>query len=761
MLELRGRALDVVHQDDAEAANAPLPADVLLDWYTEIQSQPSWRARADREADYYDGNQLDSDLLKKQREVGIPPAIEPVIGPTIDAVLGAEARTRTDWRVQPDSQRTTDEVAVALNFKLNQAERHSRADRACSEAYKGQVGPGIGWVEVSRNSDPFKYPYRCQVVHRNEIWWDWFSTEPDLSDARYLIRRRWTDISQIELKFPQHKALIKQVGSRWSHFDANAIDTLGGRDGGTMTGLASAYVQDRGWSIEDLEWIDVGNRRACLMEVWYRRWVNVAVLRMMDGRVLELDRKNQAHSVAIATGVARVERAVVAKMRYSIWLGPHRLVDEPTPYKHQKFPYVAFFGKREDRTRVPYGLIKGMMYQQDNINATTGKIRWGLSAIRATRTKGAYQGTDAQFRANIARVDADIVLDASHMAQPGAMFKIERDFQLNEQQYKMLTDSRIAIERVSTVTAAFRGDRGTARSGVQESTQVEQSNQTLADINDAFGDSRSQVGDLLLSMILQDMGNKREEILIPGNGVREDQTIVLNDPMVDEASGMSYLNNDIERAKLKVVLNDVPSTPSFRAQQLQAMSEAFKSMPQHLQVVALPHLLTLMDVPDREAIIEDVRRATKSATPEEIQARIDEAVEQALMKAQYDLKSRELSLRYSPERIEAEIREMTAKAVKTGVEAAFSAIQTGTSIAMNPAVAPIADSVMMTAGYRTPKPAGEDPNFPQPAAPMAPPPGAQAPTNTSPQQPPVPASPRSPMGGIETQRTTDNQPAGA
>jgi hypothetical protein len=49
--------------------------------------------------------------------------------------------------------------------------------------------------------------------------------------------------------------------------------------------------------------------------------------------------------------------------------------------------------------------------------------------------------------------------------------------------------------------------------------------------------------------------------------------------------------------RLKVAMNDVPSTPSFRGQQLAAMSEAFKSMPQEFQVVALPHLLQLMDVP--------------------------------------------------------------------------------------------------------------------------------------------------------------------
>ena len=45
----------------------------------EIQQQPRWRAIADSEMDYADGNQLDGELLKKQRELGLPPAVENLI----------------------------------------------------------------------------------------------------------------------------------------------------------------------------------------------------------------------------------------------------------------------------------------------------------------------------------------------------------------------------------------------------------------------------------------------------------------------------------------------------------------------------------------------------------------------------------------------------------------------------------------------------------------------------------------------------------
>lgn len=753
----------------AEEAAAPVSNEsedkdaITLEKFTsaivEIEQQPAWRGKADKEMDYADGNQLDSEILQAQRAIGMPPAIENVIGPAIAAVTGMEVKMRKDWRVVPDTKMGGDDVAEALSFKLNQAERHSKADRACSEAYRHQISVGLGWVEVARESNPFKFPYRATFVHRNEIWWDWLDTEPELEKARYLVRRRWTDIEQAVLMFPDKAELIRHSSKGWQGIDFG----MGSHDGGGSTDLARAYTDERGWSIEEMQWRDIENKRVCLFEVWYRVWVRTLVMKMPDGRVVEVDQANEAHQMAIGMGMAKPQWVVLPKMRTSMWLGPHRLADGPTPYPHQKFPYVAFWGMREDRTMVPYGLIRGMMYQQDSINATTGKIRWGLSSVRTIRTVGAYAGTDEQFRQQVSRVDADIVLDPDAMSQPGAKFEIERDFNLSEQQYKMLGDSRAAIERTSGITPSFTGQRGTATSGVQESTQVEQSVQALADINDNFDAARAQVGDLMMSLIVEDMIGVAETVLIDGKGLRPDKTVMLNAPVIDPETGIKTLNNDVERTKLKVTLEDVPSTPSFQAQQLGALSEAFKSMGQEYQPVVLPHLLSLMNIPNKAAIIEGVKLAAQQPTEEQIQQRIKDAVAQAGL----DIKERELALKYPAGANEAQDALIRAQAVEVGVKAAFAAIQTAGAIVQTPQISPVADMVMKLAGYQTPNPVGVDPNYPIPSGPSMPevdpavagdfidgiPPVQQ---NTSPALPPVPQQPGSPMQGIETQRQDSN-----
>ena len=130
--------------------------------------------------------------------------------------------------------------------------------------------------------------------------------------------------------------------------------------------------------------------------------------------------------------------ALVGKVRLAWFCGPHLLSDEPTPYRHHHFPYVPFFGFREDRTGVPYGMIRGMIFLQDEVNARISKMQWLLSARSTIRTDGIVLQDDEEFRQMVGRPDADIILDPAVSSQPGARFDIERNFELNRQQFDRL-----------------------------------------------------------------------------------------------------------------------------------------------------------------------------------------------------------------------------------------------------------------------------------------------------------------------------------
>ena len=187
----------------------------------------------------------------------------------------------------------------------------------------------------------------------------------------------------------------------------------------------------------------------------------------------------------------------------------------------------------------------------------------------------------------------------------------------------------------------------------------------------------------------------------------------------------------------------------------------------------MPFLASLMDVPFKRELVQALRAASSQETPEQVEQRIKQAVADALAKAGTDLKARELDMK---ERLtDAQIKELMAKAVQTGVQAAFSAMQGGVQVAQMPQIAPIADAIMQGAGYQKPQPLGDDPNFPTPEG-VAP--GSTVPAvggsipdapaagrrddpmvvhqNTSPEFPPVPQQAGDGMRGIETRSTADN-----
>lgn len=728
----------------------------------ESLSQPPWRHNADKEADYADGNQLSTDLLRRMEGMGIPPAKENIIGPAIAAVCGFEAKTRTDWRVTPDGEPGGQDVADALNFRLNQAERHSKADRALSAAFRPACAVGIGWVEVSRAANSMEFPYKCRAIHRNEIWWDMKSIEPDLSDARWLYRRRWIGRSRAARMFPAHRDLMMKGVDKWiAEF---AVQEL---EGGQSTGLQAAAHAERAWTVQEDAYYNEENKTVCITELWYRRWVTTVILKMDDGRAVKYDEANSLHQAALSLGRAKLVEELIPTIRRAYWMGPHCLFDGPTPYPHHHFPYVRVIASQEDMTGIPFGLVRDMVFPQDNLNSTISKLRWGMSAVETIRTKGAVAMTDAQFRQMSSRVDADFVLDAEHFQNnSGAKFERNRDFQLNAQQFQLMNDSRAAAARVSGITPSFQGQEGTANSGIQEQTQVEQSQVSLADMMDNFKESRALVGELLLALIIEDIGKEQTTIAIEGDVINEPRTVVLNAPEVDPMTNIVILSNDVMRTRLKVALEDVPTSSSFRAQQLNALSESIKASPPDVQQVVMPFLIDLMDLPRKKEVVQAIREASGQADPEAIR----EQVKQELM---HDLKERELSLK---ERMaDAQIEKLIKEAVQTGVQSAFSAVQAAAQVSQMPMLAPVADMILKDNGHR-PDPNGVDPNIPTPDATAAvnmPNPyiqgggGAEAVPeedraitgvheNTSPAFPPVPQEPGTGMQGIETPATVDN-----
>lgn len=635
-----------------ELTNTALPREQVEQFMFEIMSQPAWRREADRACDYYDGNQLSPETVEKMQDRHLPPLISNLIKPTIDTVLGMEAKTRTDWLVrEEDDDECTEDMAEGLSYKLKKAETESRADRACSDAYAAQLKAGLGWIEVAREHDPFKAPYRVRYVHRREIFWDWRAEQPDLSDARYLIRRRWLELDHAISMFPMYATLLRMCTSGWSGFDP-LVDT--------DTKLVQSWEIERDTKMSATDWRDVQRERVCLSEIWYRKWVRGYVMRLPNGTVKEVDFKNRRHAEAIVAGYVQVKQATFQKVRLAWYVGPHFLFDVPSPYDHQQFPYVPFFGYREDQTGVPYGLVRSMISPQDEVNARKAKMLHALNSRRVVADSDAVKDHRKAAR-EVSRSDAYIVLDANR--KPSSQFRIEPAGDLAAQQFQVMQEAKQEIAESSGIHKTMMGQQSGATSGLAINSLVEQGLNTLAEINDNYRFARRLVGELLFQMVKQDMEGSPKKVSI-GQGKKK-KVIVFNQPAIDPETGMRFVINDVAKVNPKVVLDDIPSTPTYRMQQLQMLTEVTKSLPPNLQGFVIDFIVEATDMPRRHEVADRLRAAI-GVKDEEQQNAENQAQQEAL--AQQQDQAQKLFVLDAAERA-ARVRKLNAEATRIMAQA--------------------------------------------------------------------------------------------
>jgi len=730
-----------------QSHDEPLTISEYTLFLEEIDNQNPFRRSMDMEAEYYDGNQLDSEVLNRLADRGLPPAVEPLIGSTIDSVRGIEVKNRTDWRVEPDTANPdAANTAKAIDYKLNQAERMSGADQACSDGYGGMIITGLAWTEVSKEPDPFRFPYRCHNIPRNQMFWDMASKRKDLSDCRWLIRQRWIHVDTIANVFPDRGKDFQEqqwrLGTDYSNHILEDNTDFAGIE------LYNAWGSPRGYTVEEQNWYDGENDNVLLSEVWYRRWALSDLIRYPDGRVVEFDGEDQEHCVAVECGGVEYFQAITSKMRRAFVVGATILNDDASPYKHGKFPYVPWFGKQEDRTNIPYGIVRGMIYLQDEINARTAKMQWLLSSKYSLRTDGAFMGDDDEFKREAAQVDADFVLDQEHMAKPGATFEVNFQGDLNSQQYQRLLDARQALKAVAGITEGFMGGESSQKTASGYQNLIDQSTQTLAIINDNGMIARANVGKLLMALVVEDIGDNPHETIVK-NQMRDDETIVLNEQVIDE-NGQERRTNALQQINLNVVMTDVPSTPSFKAQQLDSVTRVFETAPDIFKPALFPHVMALQQLPKLDEILEDINEAKQQPTPEQIQEQIDEGIQQGIVDKGLEIKEREVAIK--ERKADAEIANLIAEKVGKKIDAYFSSVQAAGQVAMNPGLVPISDAMLDSAGHIDESTPVDDSIFPAGIEQQMP--VGLPPQNTSPQYPPVPQQAQAPMPTME-------QPAGA
>ncbi|EKN4700387.1 portal protein [Yersinia ruckeri] len=628
----------------------------LLEISSDIDHQPDWRTNANTACAYYDGDQLAPEVVAKLRERGQPLTMHNLIAPTIDGVLGMEAKTRTDLMViADDPNEEMEQLAEAVNAEFSDACRLSGLNKARSDAYAEQIKAGLSWVEVRRNSDPFGNKFKVSTVHRNEVFFDWFSREADLSDCRWLMRKRWLDVDEVKSNFPGKAEVIDHSLNDWKGF----VDT--DLAAGQESELIGAYDEYQSWSRESTEWISSNRKRVMLQVIYYRTYQRLPVMQLSNGRVVLFDKNNVMHAVAVASGRVQITMARVNRIREAWFVGPHFITDRPCTAPQGMFPLIPFWGYRKDKTGAPYGLACRAIPAQDEVNFRRIKLTWLLQAKRVIKDADATNMTDKQLAEEIERPDGVINLNPNRANKTTAAdaLNIQQDFQVAQQQFQVMQESMKLIQDGLGVYSAFLGQDSNASSGVAISNLVEQGATTLAEINDNYQFACQQVGQLLLSYLLEDLSQRRNyPVVINREDPQRRKQVELN--VTGESGGM---NNDVSRLRAHIALAPIQQTPAYKSQLAQRLSEVIVGLPPQIQVSVLDMWVELLDLPNKQQFIERIRgalgtpKAPEDMTPEEQQAAQQE---QQLQQQQQELAMRELVAKV--DRLEAEAKRINAQA---------------------------------------------------------------------------------------------------
>jgi hypothetical protein len=589
-----------------DIASAIAPADgkmsaaelgkILMD----VREQPDWRYEADTDAAYREGAQFTAEQIRALEDFKVSTQPTNLIAPVINLLAGMEAKSRTDWRVSSGNlaRPLPEPLNQALNAELKDAQVKSGADEAISEAYDSQIVAGIGWTETGHELDAVKYPHRVAHVHRDEIAWDWRAKHPMLDDGTFVVRSRWVDGAVLPQMFPGDQEWLREVAKGgFSTWQWSMISEV------SQTRLQQAQRDELTWgSMQEVEWRDIYRGRVCLWEVWYRRWVRGFVMRSSPhARAIPFDETNEAHVAAVAAGRVSVQPALYTRVRVAHYVGPHQIGDYPSPYSHGFFPYTPFWGFRTDKLRQPYGVVRAMRGPQDDVNEHDKRLAIDSKVKRVIAESDALDtsfNTWQDVAAEINLPNSQILLNPQRR---GARFEIVSGAQTDPNRMNLRMQRSTDIENAAGVYKAMLGKQG--GSGIAINSLVEQGNTGQAKINDNYRAARQRIGLMLFSNLLDDLREARDVPI----GFKKDgkvQVVVCNQTQPDGSIG-----NDLRQVHADVSLEQIPTTASYRMQQLQMMVELTRSLPPQVQAATIRYVIELTDHPQREAIIADLERA--------------------------------------------------------------------------------------------------------------------------------------------------------
>jgi hypothetical protein len=695
-LLLMGDVEKAVKSDMDSVRATELHQRMISHYLRELDAQGQSRRLMEQDEAYYDHEQWSQEDMAVLQARGQEPLTYNVIAQSINWVLGTERRTRVDYKILPrskDSRQSAERKSQLLKYlsDVNRTEFH------ISRSFEEQAKVGLGWIESGLQDDSEGEP----IYERYESWrnviYDTSAKELDLSDARFIFRTKWVDVDTACAMFPERSGIVEASTS--SHLEWGAF---GDRHGDDPMDSIEELGDLAGGQYHTIDNPSFSRDRVRLIEAWFK--IPVMEDRMAGGEFAGeiFDPESIGHQASVASGFGEVRKRLTQRMYVMIMTLKGVLWLSPSPYRHNRYPFTPLWGYRKSSDGTPYGIIRGMISAQKDLNKRLSKALSIINSNKVIMDKGAVDDLD-EFEEEIGRADAIIVKN------PGKHLEINSDRELASAHLDIMNLSMSMVQTLSGITDEAMGRTTNATSGKAIEARQSQGAMSTAKMFDNLRLARQIHGEKTLSLIEQFMTEEKTFRITNRRGSPDYVTV--NDGLPE---------NDIVRSKADYIISEDAWSASLRQaavdQFMQLLTQVGPVAPQ-IVMVLLDLIVEMMDLPAGEEVVNRIRQMTGMEDPDADPDTPDperEAREQA-KQAQGEMEQRAAMANLA--KVEGEAAEKQARAEKTMAEAQKllkgmpqdniktqkDALELALSIINAKPAIPVVDNVLNRSGYLSPQ----------------------------------------------------------
>lgn len=649
-------------------------------WFlSEASRQAVNRALMAKCEQYYDGIQWKYEDAEELRARGQEPIVYNEVKPTIDWLIGTERRTRVDFTiVAEDDAPEASEDAILKTKLLKYLDDTNRASFERSYAAEDAFKAGLGWIEVGLRGDKNGPPiYIGAESWRNIIYDSVGSQRRDLTDGRFKFRIKIVDLDVALAIFPDKEDELRrcvQTGDDIAIFR----EWLGGT--GLITGL-DAFSRSKD---EELDYltptpVDMFNarERVLLLECWSREPVT--------------NTEPNEHGIA---------DPVTFKMYCSVMTEQDTLIEAPSPFRHDRDPFIPVWAYRNRRTGLPYSPILQLMGPQEALNHRMSRALFEASSNQIEIEEDAF---------NPEVMDLDELRDEYNdpngmpILRRGALSsgkvrlresKMEARFQL-----ELAARDIQALRQSSGVSGENRGLDTNSQSGRAVLAKQEQGSLLTAELFDNLLFARQMEGEMVLSLAEQFI-TQPMTVRTPDDKAGY-QFSKIN--QWDPESGQWI--NDITARRAHFVVGEQAWKQAFAESAFQSLMEVMTQLAAAAPQVVLAMLDVVFEMhpnlPRKNLVLERIRSVTGQTppdgklSPEQQQAQAEQA---AKAKAEYEAQMAALMADIKEKQAKGE--KLDAEAMATRLQALRDSAEAAQILAAMPAATPIADELLRSAGFK-------------------------------------------------------------